>query len=226
LRATGIHTKQYGLIVSHLPHIANVSFNGFWDEVSAHITAERLDSITHIRGSFQNFHAFSQKCPNTTNIRLYRIRTKLTELIAFSALRVLEIVRLSYHKSEMSAVLLDIGSRLTDLKFREVTEINVHEIVTSCPSLLNLSLDECSYSHSDHNAPFESQLPHFRNLINLELINYGNYTVCGRFIRNYVNLKTTDLKYINVFTDEFVREIIRLGTLTQLEVIRIDECSP
>jgi hypothetical protein len=224
LRVTRIDVKHYGLILSHLPHIGNVCYNVYVHDVLAHITAEKLDSITHIRGSFQNFHALSQKCPNTTNISLCCICTKLTGLTAFSALRVLEIVRLPYDTTEMSAVLLDIGSRLTDLKLREVGEINLHEIVTLCPSLLNLSLTNCSDSHSDHNAPFDCQLLHFRNLLNLEIINYGEYRVCESFIRNYINLKTIYLENVSVFTDELVREIVRLGTLTQLEVLHIEEC--
>jgi hypothetical protein len=124
LRQTKIDVKHYGLILLHLSHIANVRYNIFGDDILAHITVEKLDSITHISGSFQNFHALSQKLANTTNIFLYRIYTKLTGLTAFSALDVLEIFGLPHDKSEMSAVLLNIGSRLNDLKLDKVTEIN------------------------------------------------------------------------------------------------------
>jgi hypothetical protein len=234
LSATQIDVKHYGLILSHLPHITNVIYNVDGDDILAHIAAEKLDSITHIRGSFPNIHALSQKFPNTTDICLYCIcidhvtgkATKLTELSAFSALRALETFHLPYDTSEMSAVLLHIGSRLTDLKLNSVTGINLHEIVTLCPSLLNLSLTECSYSHSEHNTHFDCQLPHFRNLINLELRNFGNSLVGESFIRNYVNLKTIYLACVNVFTDEFVRQIISLGTLTKLEVLHIQELWP
>jgi hypothetical protein len=226
LAGTRIDANHYGLILSHLPHIGNVSYDGSIHNILAHITAEKLDSITHISGSFHNVHALSQKFPNTTNICLYDIDRELTRLTAFSALRVLELVRLCYHKSEMRAVLLDMGSRLTDLKLGEVTAVNLHEIVTLCTSLLNLSLTNCSYSYSHHNTPFDWQLPHFRNLIKLELRNNGTHRVCESFIRNYVNLKTIYLKYVNVFTNEFVGEIISLGTLTKLEVFHIEEFSP
>jgi hypothetical protein len=117
LRRTQIDAKHYGLRLSHLPHIGNVCFHVYVHDILAHITAEKLDSITHIRGSFQNFHALSQKCPNTTNICLYRTCTNLTGLTVISALYVLEIFVLPYDVYKMSAVLLDIGSRLIDLKY-------------------------------------------------------------------------------------------------------------
>jgi hypothetical protein len=226
LKQTKIDDEHYGLLLSNLPQIANVSFLKVGDAILANITAEQLDTITHISGSFQNIHDLTQKFPNTTNISLYCNYSRMTGLTGFRALRVLEFFDLFYGPSAVSAVLHDVGHRLTDLKLCMVTDLNLHEIVTLCPSLKNLSMVSCSESDSNHNTPFDTQLPHFRNVINLKIKHYVARTIASRFIRNYINVKTIYFKEFCVFTGEFVTDIIKLGTLTQLEVLHVEECWP
>jgi hypothetical protein len=221
LEGTQIDDEHYGLLLSNLPQIANVSFPKVGDGILAHITAEQLDAITRISGSFQNIHALTQKFPNTTNISLYRHSTNLTALTGFRALRVVEIVGLDYAMSALSAALPEIGHRLTDLKLTRVEHLNLHDLVTLCPSLINLSLIGCTDLCPNQNKPFDSQLPHFRNLINLTISNDFLRSVALGFIRYYVSLKTISLTDISTFTAEFVRDIISLGNLTQLEAFYI-----
>jgi hypothetical protein len=221
LEGTRIDVEHYGLLLSNLPQIANVSFLKVGDAILAHITAEQLDTITRISGSFQNIHALTQKFPNTTNISLYGYSTILPAMTDFRALHVVEIVGLDYEESAMSAILLKIGHRLTDLKLEDVRRINLQEIVTLCPSLISLSLNGCTDLNPNQNKPFDSQLPHFRNLINLTISNIFRPSVALGFIRYYVSLKTIYLTDISTFTAEFVRDIISLGNLTQLEVFHI-----
>jgi hypothetical protein len=120
--------------------------------------------------------------------------------------------------------LRDIGHRLHDLTLNKCLQVNLQDIVTLCPCLVDLCFDGCSFLQSD--TPLDPQLPHFRNLINLEV---ECEEPVSRYIPYYVSLETilwflwyTD----NIFTVEFVREIIRLGAFTRLEVFKIHESSP
>jgi hypothetical protein len=221
LEGTQIDVQLYGLLLSNLPQIGNVSYVNLDDDVLPHITAEKLDTITHIKGYYRNIRALTQKFPNTTNISLYCSYTKLPGLTGFRALHVLEIVCLDNDTSALSHVLLEIGHRLSELKLAKVQHLNLHEIVTLCPSLITLSLIGCAELRPNQNKPFDSHLPHFRDLINLTISNNFGPSVALGFIRYYVSLNTINLEDINFFTAEFVKDIISLGNMTQLEVFHI-----
>jgi hypothetical protein len=90
-----------------------------------------------------------------------------------------------------------------------------------CPSLVNLTLEICIYLELDETLP-DRKLPHFKNLISLKVATVFN-RVDLSFIRYYVNLKTLVLTEINVFTVDFVRDVMALGTLKQLEVLELKE---
>jgi hypothetical protein len=69
----------------------------------------------------------------------------------------------------------------------------------------------------------DPQLPHFRNLINLK-VQRGRRI--SRYIPYYSSLQTIAVFEDSVFTVEFVKETISLGTFTRLEVFEIVECWP
>jgi hypothetical protein len=223
-RGTQIDDEQYGLLLTELPDIAYVDQRGKGD-ILRHIPVERLDKITHVRGRFRDIDTLRLKCPNTININLCQYSTDLSGLAAFLALRVLEISYLDYGKCNLNAVLRGIGHRLTSLKMGAVASVNIRSIVSLCPSLETLSLDLSSFSRLMVYPPFDPKLPHFRNLINLQIITWRGPPADFSFIRYYGSLRTIDIENISIFTVEFVREILILGTFTQLEVLHVEESS-
>jgi hypothetical protein len=122
------------------------------------------------------------------------------------------------------AAMKDIGHRLQDLTLIACPNVNLQDIVILCPSLVNLSVIESTVMNL--NKPLKPQLPHFRNLINLKVELTSRRPVDFRYIRYYVNLETINLSEINIFTVEFLREVISLGTFKQLETFRVAECAP
>jgi hypothetical protein len=116
-----------------------------------------------------------------------------------------------------------IGHRLTDLDLFGAKRVNLRDIITLCPSLVNLAVLGSTYLRLNANQPFDHQLPHFRNLIHLEIEIFSRQTTNFSFIRYYEGLKNILLKNINIFTVDFVRKIITLGTFKQLVVLELQE---
>jgi hypothetical protein len=231
LQETRIDDKNYGFIISKLPNIANIMFLFNGRSVLFHTGSETLDTITHISGCFHEMEAVSQKCPNTTNYTLRCFSSLLsasvrdmTRLTAFSALRALKIYGECNYETHWRVALRGIGHRLQDLTLTDCSGVNLQDIVTLCPSLVNLSLIRCPVLHL--NTPLNPQLPHFRNLINLKVGHTSRHPVDFRYIRYYVNLETIHLSEVNIFTVEFLREVISLGTFKQLEMFRVAERAP
>jgi hypothetical protein len=225
LTETQIDDEHYGLLLSELPNIANITFLENEASLLRHISVERLYTIYDVSGTIRDISTITQKCPNTTNINMIKFTPDLSGLIAFNTLRSLEIHSIDYRRSNFNAVLQSIGHRLTDLKLRVGDGVDPQDIITLCPSLINLSLIGCSILDLNSNTPLVPQLPHFRNLINLEIHLPVLCTNVGKFIRYYVNLKTIHLVRTCSLTVEFVKEIINLGTYKQLEILRVDEHS-
>jgi hypothetical protein len=221
LVGTQIGDTNYGFIIAALPKIANINFRRNENSILKRTGVETLDRITHISGSLHDIDALSQKCPTTTNLTLTLYFGELSRLTAFHSLRVLELSNTNCERYNMNALLKGIGHRLQDLTLCTCSDVNLQDIVILCPSLLNLSLMGCSFLRV--NTQFDPQLLHFRTLVNLNVKNSFQNSDDFRYIRYYVNLETIHLKMICIFTVEFIREIIRLGTFKQLEVFHIEE---
>jgi hypothetical protein len=104
-----------------------------------------------------------------------------------------------------------------------VTSLNLQDIITLCNSLKSLSLVRCSISPPNANTPLNPQLPHFRNLVYLRIDKAYEEEADFSFIRYYVSLEEIHLENVNIFTEEFMREVLRQGTLANLKECYIDE---
>jgi hypothetical protein len=221
VQETRIDAEKYGFIISKLPDIANISFNRNKIFVLFHTRIETLDTITHIKSSYDDLDGLSDKCPNTTSITLFEADGDLSRLTAFNALRALEIIDLFYPMSNLNTVLRETGHRLQELTLSHCSRVNLQDIVTLCPCLVNLSFRWCSFLHS--HTPFDPQLPHFKNLINLQVQCAGLASI---YIPYYISLERIHWFMDRIFTVEFVKEVTSLGAFTRLEVFHIEECWP
>jgi hypothetical protein len=226
LRGTEIDFEHYGLLLSEFPDIANIEQWAGKGDILRLIPAERFDKITHVMGHFRDIDTLRLKCPNTTNITLRKYFSDLSGLAAFLALHVLEISSLDYDTCNLNAVLRGIGHRLTSLKMESVASVNIPSIISLCISLETFSLSKCSLSPLMADPPFDPKMPHFRNLFHLQISSFFEGPTNFSFIRYYESLKTICITYLNIFTVEFVREILALGTFTQLKVLILRESFP
>jgi hypothetical protein len=230
LDGTLIDNEQYGLLLSELPQIKDIDFNFGSERILDHVAEKDLRKISHVRGPVCNISMLTQRCCYITNLdihaRVYLTPVDLSGLTPLTTLRTVRISTGYYDACNLNAALTGIGPRLTDLTLRSVKRVNLRDIVTLCPLLASLSLLECTLLPLDPNTPFDPQLPHFRNVISLHIINYGIEDTNYNYIRHYVSLKKIRLTEIYIFAVEFMREVVRSGTLAQLEEFCVDEYRP
>jgi hypothetical protein len=224
VEGTQIDDEHYAMVLLEVTNIASISLWQNDVNILRHITVERLNTITHINGSFLDVNTLANKCPNTTNISLTTDRIDLWGLTAFNALRVLSFNDLDYGMCNMTIIMRRIGDRLTDLSMFGAKRVNLRDILTLCRFLENLSFLCSSYLRPSR--PYDPQLPHFRHLIGLRIDIFSREASTFSFIRYYVNVKTLHLRNINIFTVHFVKEILKLGTLQELEVLQLQEYFP
>jgi hypothetical protein len=172
LDGTLIDNGHYGLLLSELPQIKDISFNSSRKTILDPVAEKDLHTISHVRGHVPNIHMLAQRCRNITNLDIHLYRTPL-DLPGLTTLTTLHTMRISgghYVMCNPNAFLTGIGFRLTDLTLRSMESVNLQDIITLCPLLASLSLSNCNLLPLDPNTPLDPQLPHFRNLISLYII--------------------------------------------------------
>ncbi|PNF28289.1 hypothetical protein B7P43_G05440 [Cryptotermes secundus] len=87
----------------------------------------------------------------------------------------------------------------------------------------NLSLHSCKISPLNADTPLNPELPHFTKLLSLKIEKSIDDQTDFSFIRYYLNLERIELLGIDIFTEEFMEEVINLGTLANLKECYISE---
>jgi hypothetical protein len=227
LTGTQIDNEHYVLLLSQLPQIKNIAFSRIGENILDHVEEENLRKISHVSGHVEDVSLLAQRCRNITNLDIYEISGNLSDLAALPTLRTVRIEGGDYAMSNVSDVLTGTGPRLTDLTLQWMMNVNLHDIVTLCQSLGSLSLLECVLLPLNPNTyPLDPQLLHFRNLTSLHITEIYQQDMKYNYIRHYVSLKTIRLSWINVFTVEFMREVVRSGALANLEELSVTEFRP
>jgi hypothetical protein len=190
LDGTGIDDDHYAMILSELRNITNITLQESDSCFLRQIAVERLNTVRQVIGFISDIETVAHKCPNTTTILMHPVAVDLSGLTAFNALSALRIHDLHYGNSNLKAVLQGAGHRLTELKLHCFDGLVLQDIITLCPSLAHLSLVWCEFLNLNSDTQFDPQLPHFRNLITLEVGCFKRTSNVCRFIPYYVSLKT------------------------------------
>jgi hypothetical protein len=225
LNVTEIDEKHYGMLLSELPQIKDISFRTkMGEDILDHVAEKDLHKISHVRGHVRNISMLAQRCRCITNldIQVHSTHLDLSGLATLTTLRTVRISGEHYVTHNLNAVLTGIGPRLTDLTLKDIDSVNLQDIVTLCPLLASLSLLSCELLTLDPNTQLDPQLPHFRKLISLHILNLDDDETNYSLIRHYVSLKKIHLCLTCIFTVEFMREVVRSGTLAQLEEFYIE----
>jgi hypothetical protein len=223
LRGTQIDSTHYGLLLSQLPNIADIRFANERVDVLNHITPETLDTITHVYGIVNDIYLQIEKFPKTTNFVVNKPSLNLSGITAWAELRTVQILMGNYLTFNMNAVLTGIGHKLTELKLAWVSNVNLQDIITLGKSMKSLTLIMCTILPLNAVTPLDPQLPHFRNLTSLHIEKIDIDQTDFSYIKYYVNLEKIALSAILIFTVDFMREVVRRGTLANLQECRLFE---
>jgi hypothetical protein len=221
--ATQIDSTRYGLLLSELPNIADIRFENNQDNLLPHIAPETLNTITHVYGYANDINMQVQKFPKTKKFVVSLGDIDLSAVSAWTELRTLDIINGDCPTFNLNAILTGVGHNLTELTLAYVRNLNLQDMITLCTSLESLSLNRCSILPLNPDTPLNPQLPHFRNLISLRIERAYPEEADFSFIRYYVSLEKIHLNGIDIFTEEFMREVLRLGTLANLKECYITE---
>jgi hypothetical protein len=220
---TQIDKQQYALLLSKLPNIANIRFSREEDSLLDHIAVRNLNKITQVYGSPGDMVILMQKCRYITILDLYTIPRNLLFVIFLTKLRNLEITNADYGASKLNAVVMGVGSRLTELTLSLISNVDLQDILRMCVSLRSLVLLLCSFLPTIADTQIDTQLSHFRSLVSLKIEMESRDETHHDYIGYYINLEKINLNSVNIFTEEFVREILRRGTLSNLKEFYISE---
>jgi hypothetical protein len=223
LEGTSVDTKHYGMLLSQLPKIADLRIPRPSDDILKHITLKAVNTITDVYGHVRDIKLLIKKCPNTRKFVVAFSVIDLSGVTAWNNLRSLEISFNDCAQIKLNAILTGVGRKLTDLKLVKVHNLDFQNIITLCPSLKNLALLMCQTLPPNADTPLNTQLLHFKNLISLQIEKFFTDRTDYSYIQNYVNLEKIDLFRIDIFTDEFMSEVVRRGTLANLEECYITE---
>jgi hypothetical protein len=223
LDGTRINSEHYGFLLSELPEIKNIKFRRRLENILNPLAEENLRTITHINGHAQDVNILTQKCRNISNLHLNKITGDLSGLAALTSLSSLLVKMGDYATSHLNEVLTGIGPTLTELNLFHISNVNLRNIITLCRSLESLSMWKCSFLPLNAEEPLDPQLPHFSNLVSLDITKRRGDNTNYNYIRHYVSLKTIRLDSINIFTVGFMSEVLNSGTFANLEQFYIRE---
>jgi hypothetical protein len=219
---TQIDSKHYGLLLSQLRNIADIRFKNR-EDVLHHIAPETLDTIIHVYDIADDINMQIRKFPKTTNLHVFETEVDLSGVTAWTELRVLQISYADCLTVNMNATLTGIGHKLTELILLSISNLNLQDIITLCKSLKSLVVSMCSILPLNADTPLNPQSSHFRNLKYLRIHRHSDDRTDYSYVRYYVNLEKVDLYRVGIFSVEFMREVLRRGTLANLKTCYIQE---
>jgi hypothetical protein len=66
LDGTQIDSKHYGLLLSQLPIIKNITFRKMEENILDQVAEENLHKVSHVSGHVPNIHMLAQRCRNVS----------------------------------------------------------------------------------------------------------------------------------------------------------------
>jgi hypothetical protein len=213
---TSISFQAYGSLLSELPRLCNIVMMSPKCDVFGNISKEKLNTITQYTGYIRNINILTKKCPNITRAVVYSRNEDLTNLTALTRLVNLKIKEGNYEICNLNAVLIGMGDRLSELCLQDVRSVNMADVVHSCSSLKSLVLKRCSFVPLTESAILDTDLPQYRSLIQLKLIENDCHQNDFRLLRHYVNLEVFECTGLDIVTDDFLEDAIRQGAFRNI----------
>jgi hypothetical protein len=180
------------------------------------ISKEKLYMITEFKGFIHDIYTVTEKCPYLTTVEVYPLNYDLTILTTLTRLVNLKITIGNSDSFNLNAVLIGMGQRLKELHLCFVGNVNMTHIVTLCSSLKRLNLQECTFVPFNENSIIDTDLPHYRSLIELKLMDNSPHQMDFRHLRHYVNLQLLECHGVDVLTHDFFDEAMRQGSFRNI----------
>ncbi|PNF15693.1 hypothetical protein B7P43_G14263 [Cryptotermes secundus] len=216
LTYTTVSFQAYGSLLSDLPSITNIDIMSRIYPLFNLISKENLYTITEFKGFISDIYTLTQKCPYVTTVEVYSLNYDLTILTTLTRLVNLKIMIGNSDSFNLNAVLSGMGERLNELRLSFVENVNIAHIVILCSSLKLLSLEECTFLPFKENSIIDKDLPHYRSVTELILLDNSPHQMYFRHLRHYVNLQHLECHGVDILTDDFIDETMRQGAFRNI----------
>jgi hypothetical protein len=216
LTYTAVTFQSYGSLLSELPSITNIDIMSRIFPMFSFISKEKLYTITEFKGFIRDIYTLTQTCPYLTTMEVYPLNYDLTILTTLTRLVNLRIKIGNSDSFNLNAVLSGMGQRLNELRLCFVECVNIAHIVMLCSSLKRLNLEECTFVPFNENSIKDTDLPHYRSLSELKLMDNLPRQINFGYLRHYVNLQLLECHGVDILTDDFIHEAMRQGAFRNI----------
>jgi hypothetical protein len=217
---TSISTNGYSTLLSNLPLIQDIVWFSPIDPVLRELTV-RLPSVMAFAGKVSAAELLVQNCPNITELVLVSPTTDMSDLGELKSVAALSISLSNCTVIGFRVLIRELGPNLTILEMHQVRNLNFDDLINYCIVLNSLRIGYC---HITYTETFDRELPHFRNLKELELRhNWGPFDFSS-VLHLYANLNVLHAVGMRKITDAFVSEIVTAGGFRNLIELVVDHC--
>jgi hypothetical protein len=219
---TRITDTGYALLLSSLPQIRNINWYGLADSILQNITKECLPLVDEFCGDVSDVSLLTKFCPRIRHLSISLNNENSCDLIQLTDVVWLQITHCYYNINYLGILIENMGTRLTKLDLTGVNNVNISRIL-SCSVLKILIIRYCEAIPSN-NLNFTQELPHFKSVKELILLNNKGFKSFYKYLHHYVNLKTFHAERIEYVEDVSVSAILSAGGFKRLSTIILDFC--
>jgi hypothetical protein len=217
---TAISKLGYRALLAGLPQVQNIVWTFPVDPILRGITPG-LQSVTRFAGNFSDADLLAEKCQNIKEVALLDIAVDMSGLGNLRCVSKLTVILCSCNVMRFSDAIARLGVTLTTLEWSHVYDINMRDIIHSCPVLNSLTFSYCYITNSD---VYDPRLAHFQNLKTLQLWGNSGTFDLSSVLHLYVNLSRFHAAKMGVVTDALIKEVVTAGGFRNLTKFSVHRC--
>jgi hypothetical protein len=220
---TSISGTYYSLLLSSLPRIQNITWWSSVDIILQNITKECLPSVNHLCGVVSETSLVKKLCPQIRHLLVLLGTDSSLGIIHLTEVVTLELIDCDYTIGKIRILFENMGFRLTHLDIFLVENINISEIIKCCSVLMTLICRYCGIILPE-NLIFPPELPHFKSVKKITLLNNSDLRTFHKYLHHYVNLEVLVAECFRELDNVTVSAILNAGGFRKLSDIVLVFC--
>jgi hypothetical protein len=222
---TNISATRYALLLSNLPRIQNITWEGSVDIVLQEITKECLPLVKEFHGTPFDVPLLRTLCPHIKYLGIYFLNEKCLDVIHLTEVDWLGFTYCGYDIDKGRTIIANIGTRLTKLYMTAVRNVDITHIINCCSVLKILEVNVCGIVMSE-NVIFSPELPHFKSVTEIIVTSNVGFEYFLKFLHHYVNLELFYAECVRELEHVTVSAILNAGGFRKLRKICLCFCGP
>jgi hypothetical protein len=214
---TSLSNDSYTALLLGLPQIQNINWLYPIDPVLRNL--RNLPSVTEFVGTFSDAKLLVQKCRNVKKLSLHSFTEDISNIGELKYVTTLSFFGCICNLIGFSNFMKRLGKTLTTLEMNRADNLKMDDLINYCPVLNSLTISKCRIICTEI---FHGELPHFKNLGELELCYNDVEFDLTCVLPHYVNLNVLRLVGMEEVTETFVTQIVIAGGFRNVTEFVID----